>query len=43
MDIKLLEKAVARVLRAKFELGLFENPFVKNPQLADSICGNQEH
>jgi len=38
-----LDKAVARVLRAKFELGLFEQPFVKNVEEADKICGSDEH
>jgi beta-glucosidase len=37
-----LDRAVARVLRAKFLLGLFEDPCV-DPDYADKICRLQEH
>jgi beta-glucosidase len=37
-----IDKAVARVLRAKFELGLFENPTV-DPQTAASANGGPAH
>ena len=37
-----LDKAVARVLTAKFRLGLFENPFV-NPDYAQQITNSPEH
>jgi beta-glucosidase len=36
-----LDRAVARVLRAKFLLGLFENPYV-DPDYADRICRRPE-
>jgi beta-glucosidase len=42
VPIALIDKAVARVLRAKFELGLFEQPYVDVEQ-ADKIAGNTEH
>ncbi|HEV2349086.1 MAG TPA: glycoside hydrolase family 3 N-terminal domain-containing protein [Terriglobia bacterium] len=37
-----LDKAVARVLAAKFRLGLFENPYV-NPDYAQQISNSPEH
>lgn len=37
-----LDKAVARVLAAKFRLGLFENPYV-NPDYAQQITNSPEH
>ena len=37
-----INNAVRRVLRAKFELGLFENPYV-NVEDAKNINGNSEH
>jgi len=37
-----IDGAVARVLRAKFDLGLFENPYV-NPDSAAYSNGNAEH
>jgi beta-glucosidase len=39
---KTIDQAVARVLRLKFELGLFENPYV-DPKLAETTNGNPEH
>lgn len=36
-----LDSSVARILRHKFETGLFENPYV-DPQKADEFTGNQE-
>jgi beta-glucosidase-like glycosyl hydrolase len=30
-----IDDAVARVLRAKFELGLFENPYVSNKDIEE--------
>lgn len=35
IDIKTINEAVKRVLRAKFELGLFENPYVPETGFAD--------
>jgi beta-glucosidase len=37
-----IDAAVARVLRAKFELGLFENPYV-DPGRAASLNGHPDH
>jgi beta-glucosidase len=37
-----VDRAVARVLRLKFLLGLFENPFV-NPDSAEKIANSPEH
>jgi len=37
-----LDNAVARVLTAKFRLGLFENPYV-NPEYAQQITNSPEH
>jgi len=37
-----IDSAVARVLRAKFELGLFENPYV-DPAEAARVNGSAEH
>lgn len=39
---KVIDEAVARVLRVKFLLGLFENPYVE-PKLASEWNGNPEH
>jgi beta-glucosidase len=37
-----IDSAVSRVLRAKFELGLFENPYVDTAR-ASKLSGNQQH
>lgn len=37
-----LDSAVARVLRLKFEMGLFENPYV-NPEKASQLVRNKQH
>jgi beta-glucosidase len=37
-----IDTAVARVLRTKFRLGLFDNPYV-NPDYAERITNNEEH
>ena len=42
VDKEKLDEAVRRVLRAKFELGLFENPYV-NVNEAAKWNGNQQH
>ena len=34
-----IDESVARLLKEKFELGIFENPYVEE-MAADSICGN---
>ena len=38
----LVDAAVARVLRAKFELGLFDNPYV-DPKRAEAVTDSAEH
>ena len=42
VPMELLDRAVGRILRIKFLLGLFENPFV-NPDHAVSIVHSKEH
>src|SRR4029079_16232980 len=42
IPIATIDKSVARVLKAKFELGLFEQPYVDVEQ-ADKIAGSAEH
>lgn len=42
VNIDAVNDAVRRVLRAKFELGLFENPYV-DPELAEKNNGTAEH
>ena len=37
-----IDEAVRRVLRAKFLIGLFDNPFT-NPEEAEKVCGCKEH
>ena len=38
----LLDESVKRILRVKFEMGLFENPYV-NPKKANDIINNEAH
>jgi beta-glucosidase len=42
IPIATIDRSVARVLRAKFDLGLFEQPYVDVEQ-ADKIAGSAEH
>lgn len=42
LDMEALEKAVARVLRLKFEMGLFENPYV-DPGKAAATVNSDPH
>lgn len=42
IDQKTIDEAVARVLRLKFELGLFDNPYIE-PTLASVWNGNPNH
>src|SRR5215471_8782863 len=42
IPMALIDKSVGRVLKAKFELGLFEQPYVDVEQ-ADKIAGSTEH
>ncbi|MCS7138761.1 MAG: glycoside hydrolase family 3 C-terminal domain-containing protein, partial [Crenarchaeota archaeon] len=39
---EVVDEAVRRVLRVKFLIGLFDNPFV-NPEEADETCNCEEH
>lgn len=43
IGIETIDARVADVLRVKFELGLFDEPFVRDPSLADLIVGREEH
>jgi beta-glucosidase len=38
-----LDKRVSEVLNVKFRLGLFDSPYVENPELADKLVGADEH
>lgn len=42
VNIETIDRSVRRILRLKFQLGLFENPFV-NPDHAVSVSHTQEH
>ncbi len=42
VSMKLLDSRVADVLRVKFELGLFDHPYVEDPKVADKIVHNDE-
>jgi beta-glucosidase len=41
ISLQTLNARVADVLRVKFKLGLFDNPYIK-PELADAIVNNEE-
>ena len=43
VSMKTLDERVSDVLRVKFWLGLFDNPYVKNFEAADTIVANKEH
>jgi beta-glucosidase len=42
ISMKTLDSRVGDVLRVKFKLGLFDNPYVKDPAAADKIVHNAE-
>ena len=42
VSMKTLDSRVADVLRVKFELGLFDDPYVKDPKAADKIVHNAQ-
>lgn len=42
LDISAIDSAVSRVLRIKFDMGLFENPYV-DPEKAATVVRNEEH
>lgn len=42
IDEAIVDQAVCRVLRLKFEMGLFENPYV-NPEIAEQQVGCKAH
>jgi beta-glucosidase len=42
VSMKTLDSRVADVLRVKFELGLFDEPYVKDPKAADKIVHNAQ-
>lgn len=43
LSMQTVDKRVADVLRVKFELGLFDHPYVTNPKAADKIVGADKH
>ena len=42
VNISDIDRAVRRILKVKYRLGLFENPYV-NPDYAEKICNSEEH
>ncbi len=42
IPMSIINERVAEVLRVKFRLGLFDNPYVKDPSAADEIVHNGE-
>lgn len=43
LSMKSVDRVVADVLRVKFELGLFDSPYVEDPKAADKIVGADKH
>lgn len=43
IPVSVLDDRVRDVLRVKFTLGLFDAPYVEEPDEADGIVGNEEH
>jgi beta-glucosidase len=43
VNLQTIDKRVANVLRVKFELGLFDQPYVKDVKAADKIVGTDKH
>ena len=43
INMKTIDSRVADVLRVKFQLGLFDNPYVKDVKAADKIVGTDKH
>lgn len=43
VNLQTIDKRVANVLRVKFELGLFDQPYVKDLKAADKIVGTDKH
>ncbi len=43
ISMETIDKRVAEVLRTKFRLGIFDNPYVENPKAADKIVGIDKH
>ena len=43
VSMQTIDSRVADVLRVKFELGLFDSPYVKNIKAADKIVGTDKH
>lgn len=43
LSMETLDKRVGEVLKVKFRLGLFDSPYVANPDLADKLAGADKH
>jgi len=43
VSIEILDERVSDVLRVKYWLGLFDKPYIENPELADKIVASEEH
>jgi len=42
ISMETIDAAVERILRAKFEIGIFENPYV-DPEIAEQVVGSEKH
>ncbi len=43
ISMETIDRLVSDVLRVKFQLGLFDQPYVADPKLADKIVGEDKH
>ena len=43
ISMAVIDRRVSEVLKVKFELGLFEHPYVENPEKADEVAGADKH
>lgn len=43
LDIKFIDRALKRVLHQKFEMGLFENPYVEVEKVANKVDTDENH
>ena len=43
LSVAAVDRMVADVLRVKFELGLFDKPYVEDPKMADKVVGADRH
>lgn len=43
IPMSVIDRRVSEVLKVKFELGLFDNPYVDDPDRADMVAGAEKH